>query len=147
MIKKLLLLATLPLLMAAAAEPPPPQRELLGGSFVNRHPINLPLPDLKRMAKEQNTDTSHSAEDEANPYSRSTLRNVAAAPSYRTLGDAAKAGVDPLNFLQTMQAAAPTGESENPYEMYYWAAALAAFVLLAVGGFIYVSRTPNAPEA
>lgn len=133
--------------MAAANEPPPPQRDLAGGSFVNRHPINLPLPDLQRMAKEQSTDKSSGAEQSTSPYSRSALRNVAAAPSYRTLGDAAKAGVDPLNQLQSMPGASTSSETENPYEAYYWAAALIAFVILAVGGFIYASRTPNAPEA
>lgn len=134
--------------MGAASEPPPlPQGDHVGGSFVNRQPINLPLAELERMAKEQRTDKSGNAERTTSPYSRSALRNAPPAPSYRTLGDAAKAGVDPLNYLQSMSAVRPTDEAANPYESYYWAAAIAAFFVLAVSGFIYASRTPDAPKA
>lgn len=131
--------------MAAASEPPPPlpQKNYVGGKFVDPHPINLPEYDLERMAREQR---GHQLGTPEHPDSHSNLRYAAAAPSYRTLGDAAKAGVDPLNFLQTMSSKTPTGEPENPYASYYWIAAIAAFFILAIGGFIYASRTPDAPE-
>lgn len=161
--KILLLLVTAPLL-AFAAQGSGVQRfdkahegEYLG----NRERINPTSSELRAISKEQGmpppmvkrgfplmpSTTQNAPENVAAPASPALYGSqVAPAPSYRTMGDAAKAGVDPLNrvVLPTTRAAAV--EDVGKSDLYYYVSGILGFIVLGGIGFLFSVRTPKLRE-
>jgi hypothetical protein len=68
------------------------------------------------------------------------------APSYRTLGDAAKAGVDPLSLVKPRTPTAPTEPEDGKYDTLYWAGGILGFILVGGLFFLFSLRTPQLRE-
>ena len=66
--------------------------------------------------------------------------DVPPAPSYRTLGDAAKAGVDPLNLVKPMSSRAAIPASQGRFGIWHYAGAFGLFALIAAIIFFVSSR-------
>jgi hypothetical protein len=68
------------------------------------------------------------------------------APSYRTLGDAAKAGVDPLSLVKPMVSAATEPAEDGKYDLLYWAGGILGFIVIGGLFFLISLRTPRLRE-
>lgn len=155
--KKILLLLTLFPAIATAVETGAQRfdRANEGKYFGNRERINPTSIELREVAKEQGVPlmkkggfpVAPRGVPEYDPGAAMTpsdaLREVPPTASYRTMGDAAKAGVDPLSLVKTMDSKAPVDSDDDKYELYYWIGGIGGFVVLAGIGFILSQRTPR----
>lgn len=75
-----------------------------------------------------------------------TPGEVVPAVSYRTMGDAAKAGIDPLSLVKPVVSTARVEAADGSRDLYYWIGGIAAFVILGGLGFVFALRTPKIRE-
>jgi hypothetical protein len=161
--KILILLAAVPLVALAANESGVKRfdRANEGAYFGDRERINPTSRELRELSKEQGMPVFKSSKnfpvlpegisperDDAagNPNSPQERPPVVIAKSYRTMGDAAQAGVDPLQLIKPMTSTATVVQEEGKYDLYYYAGGILGFVILAGLGFLFSLRTPNLRE-
>lgn len=131
------------------------------GSFLgDRERVNPTSNELRELSKEQgipvNTRKGFPVLREGfDPASQGVsaesgmeegIASIVVAPSYRTLGDAAKAGVDPLSLVKPMTSTAAVQEGEGANDIYYWVGGIGAFIILGGLGFVFALRTPKLRE-
>jgi hypothetical protein len=161
--KLILILAAIPLMASAATESGAKRfdRANEGSYFGDRERINPTSRELREISQEQGMPLY--ANKKGFPQLPSSMPGqqrpngsegeapatpeVAVAQSYRTLGDAAKAGVDPLNMVKPMASKATVLQSdEGKYDIYYYVGGVLGFIVLAGLGFIFSLRTPKIRE-
>jgi hypothetical protein len=160
--KLLFLLAVLPVLALAANESGVKRfdRANEGAYFGGRERVNPTSRELREMSQEQGMPVYKSNKNfPVSPRGGIPSNNsgnaepsapeqgpVVIARSYRTLGEAAKDGVDPLYLIKPMASAAPVAADEGRYDLYYYIGGILGFVVLAGLGFIFSLRTPKLRE-
>ena len=163
--KLLLVLAVLPLFANAGTESGVRRFDRANEELLlsQREHLNYTARELKEVAKSQGNfpQTKRgfpmlsygavSSGNEQEPYSAKSPLTASGtpAPSYRTMGDAAQAGVDPLRLVSPtvpnskVEARIP----EMNFEMWYYAGGLGLFIVIGGAGVLLSMRTPGQRES
>lgn len=157
--KLLFLILAVPLLASAAPESRVERfnKANEGTYFGNREHVNPTSRELREISKDQGMPLNtrkgfpvlrgpSDPAPGAGKVPEGAPDEVPPAVSYRTLGDAAKAGVDPLSRIKPMASTARVEAAEGARDIYYWIGGIAAFVILGGLGFVFALRTPKIRE-
>lgn len=119
--------------------------------FADKERPNPTTNEMLEMAREQGTLTKHAASNQGKPAPTAVgigNRPVEGtpAPAYRTMGEAAKAGIDPLKLIKPMESKAPVPEA-NKNEIWFYAGGFTLFAFLGFLGFMLVNRNRGLRES
>lgn len=154
--KLLFLLLCLPLTALAAPTNTVKQFDKASEDFLlaKREHINPTASELKAIAKSEGIPLNNQkgfpvlkGTGEAAPRLSPGAGLVEPAKSYRTLGDAAKAGVDPLNLIKPMASSAAVPQSETRNAVYYYIGGFLLFSLLLGVGYLATKKDPDEKDA
>ena len=144
----LLLLLSAPLLACAANDARVRNFDRNAEDFLfgRKDRVNLTTNELNDLARKQGTlkDSKGKLIPPAQVVKEVPLKNrpgeVPPAPSYRTMADAAKAGLDPLNLVKPMESHAAVPDSGGDRELLVYGGGFGLFLLASVGIFFVSSR-------
>lgn len=111
--------------------------------YGSRNPINPTTNKMREWARAQGTLRDKDGKlvpPPAQAPAENQPVDVPPAPSYRTMSDAAKAGVDPLNLVKPMTSKAAIPGSQGRFGLWHYVGAFGLFALIAAAIFIVSSR-------